>query len=133
MPKSEPQAGLLAPRPRAGASNRSGSIRADRASDPSRRAARLIELLADREEGEVHPRTLETPSSFEVARLVERRAGGAIEVELASFDKPTLHDWFWEAARRVPVSIHDATLRAALFREIAWARELDAAGADGSR
>jgi hypothetical protein len=93
-------------------------------SDDRAQATVLIELLADLEPGQVHPRTLETPNSFQAARLLRRRADGAIEVELVAFELPSFHDWFWQEAQAIPIAIFDRALRESLRSEVAWAGEL---------
>lgn len=92
-------------------------------------AARLIALLVDLPPGHVHPRTLETPDSFDAVRLVRRHLDGSIEVELAAFARPDFDAWFWTQAHDVPVAIYDDALRATFLAQVGWSRKLTLAPA----
>lgn len=87
-------------------------------------ARSLLERLAPLTEGQVYRNTLETPDSYQTARLISREGDGAI-VEMAGFLKPDFGQWFWGEARAIPIQIEDPALRNSFRNKVSWAGDLN--------
>ena len=97
--------------------------RAPSGGEAMEQAGRLIRVVAKLAPGEVSPEVVEWIEGYQVVRLVRREGGNSV-VESVGFPKRTYDDWFWETASRVPVKIHDKSLKEEFLRKVSWGRKL---------
>lgn len=87
--------------------------------DERAHAAEMYRALGSTRKGEMYPRALNAPDSFQIIKVEERRPDEA-KIAILTVPKRSLDDWFWEQASHVPIEFNDHELGVRFLKEVPW-------------